>query len=136
MPLLPQDRDSWRLSWLDSITEISALEWQRRNWSNPANPHYGLTECLEGYFTDLLGGKGYEPLVTNGTMTFDEAFAVAELHLKLEAFAAQLNGGRTGVDSAWLEIADAARRARQRLLKMISATTEREILLHAEPRDA
>ena len=139
------DRKAWRERWLDGITEISALDWQRRYWGKVNNPHYGFVECVVCYFDDCLHGGGYEKLVTAGMLSFDEAFAVAEMHLKLDAYLKQVNLRATKdrnalydhqailSDSAWIEVTEAARRARRRLLKLIKEPRERELLLHAEP---
>lgn len=135
-------REAWRERWLDSITEISALEWQRRLWGKVSNPHYSYVECVTCYFDDTLHGGGYEELVTAGMLSFDEAFAVAEMHLKLDAFSKRLklsaasnsyNHQSIVSDPAWIEVTEAARCARMRLLKLITEPSEREILLHAEP---
>ncbi|MGE3250840.1 MAG: hypothetical protein AB7J28_05080 [Hyphomonadaceae bacterium] len=135
------DRKTWREQWLDSLTEISALNWQRRNWGALPNPHYTWSECIECYFSDALRGGGYEELVSAGLLSFDEAFAVAEMHLRLDAFVRGMavHGRRDHhtilSDPAWIGVTEAARRARRQLLKLITEKNEREVLLRAEPEN-
>lgn len=128
-------REVWRERWLDCITEISALEWQRRLWGKVSNPHYSYVECVTCYFDDTLSGGGYEELVTAGMLSYDEAFAVAEMHLKLDAYSASDAYDDQSIlsDPAWIEVTQTARFARRRLLKLLTEPRERELLLHAEP---
>jgi len=135
------DRDQrriWRERWLASLTEISALEYQRRTWGQTSNPHDGYVEYAECYFTDLLRGGSYETPIAEGFLSFEEAFVVAEFHLKFDQYKPvdPYAFGQIIADPAWIEVTEAARRARQALLKLVTDSEERNILLHAEPAPA
>lgn len=134
--ITPDHRKLWREQWFDSLTEISALNYQRQTWGQTANPHDSYIEYTECYFGDLRTSDGYQSLVADGFLSFEEAFLVADLHLQLKEYrpAWEYDNAAILTDPAWLSIVSAARLARQRLLGLVTEPEERSILLHSEPQ--
>ena len=132
-------RKSWRTRWLGSLEELGDIAMQRATWLNPANsnPHYSYVEYRECYFTDLDLSDGYSPLVADGYVSNAEAEAVEPFHRLFKAY-----GTPTGdsydhaailADLRWLEIADAARAAADRLADLLAYPEELRHLRERSP---
>lgn len=128
-------RRSWRLNWLSSIRELSALDWQRSRWGKSSNPHHSFVEYITVYFDDVLLGEDYLERLTEGLISQREVAAVADFHAAIDRYPVHLGIDHDAIlrDPAWIETVAAAAGARTNLLAIIDEPDERRELLRDEP---
>lgn len=139
-------RRHWRLLWLSSLQAFSDKETQANRWLDTAerNPHFSFVECMCSYFDDAYLGEAdaYEKRLARGHLSPDEAAAVAEFHALAQRYESP-NGNDWDAEAVlrdpnWQKVVDAGQRAQQRLLPLLTDSTERAALtqpLHWEERD-
>jgi hypothetical protein len=129
-------RRHWRLMWLSSIQAFSDSETQRTRWLDPSerNPHFSFVECMCSYFDDAYLGEddAYEKRLAAGKLSKEEVAAVAEFHAIAERYKSP-TGNDWDVqailqDAEWQTVVDAAKRAQERLLPMLTDSPERDAL--------
>ena len=125
-------RHYWRLRWLSSLQEFTDTSVQTTRWVDPeeANPHYSFVECMCCYFddADLAEQDSYEQRIAGGYLTPEEASAVAEFHLLADQYHSP--GGDDYdtpailSDPAWRNVVEAAKRAQESLLLLLTSAIE------------
>ena len=131
-------RHNWRKFWLSSIAEFADFETQKRKWldAENTNPHWSFVEYMCNYFDDLgLQVVGYEGRINEGFVTKEEVAAVENFDRIADSYASPTNDYDHKAilsDPKWHEVVQAAQEAQQRLLALISDTTERKYVANVD----
>jgi hypothetical protein len=127
-----EQRHFWRLRWLSSLQGFTDEIVQARKWTDPSegNPHFSFVECMCCYFddADLADKESYERRIERGYITLAEADAVAEFHSSADQYQApggdDYNDEAILSDPAWGNVVEAAQRAQERLLLILTVPAE------------
>ena len=139
-------RRHWRLLWLSSLQAFSDNETQKSRWLDTAerNPHFSFVECMCSYFDDAYLGDedAYEKRLARGHLSTNEAVVVADFHALAQRYESpdgdDYDAEAVLGDPNWKKVVEAAQHARQRLLPLLTDSTEIAALtqpLYWEERD-
>ena len=123
-------RRLWRLSWLDSIEELSNADAQAARWGNDPSPHYSYIEYRCCYFDDLAlseAGGGYGAATQAGLVSGSEAKAVEQFHQSFSRYQPPTTiWDNDGVlaDPKWRDVVAEATQAKTALSAILTDDTE------------
>ncbi len=124
------------MMWLSSIQAFSDSETQKTRWLDPAerNPHFSFVECMCSYFDDAYLGEAdaYRKRLVAGKLSENEVAAVAEFHAVADRYKSPSDDDWDTQailkDPEWKAVVEAAQRAQERLLSLLTDSTERDAL--------
>lgn len=133
--VIDAERLRWRLQWLACLQDFADLDLQFRMWLDPSNtnPHWSFVEFMCSYFDDTLHQRDYSWALSQGLVTPREAEAVASLHQALLSYKAPDGDDFDNLavlrDPAWRAITTEAATIQVRLLALLTAPSELQMLL-------
>ena len=124
------------MMWLSSIQAFSDRETQKARWLDPAerNPHFSFVECMCSYFDDAYLGEddAYWKRLSAGKVSEQEVDAVSEFHALADRYESPSDDDWDTQaildDRNWQAVVDAAERARERLLPLLTDRAEKDAL--------
>ncbi len=133
--VIDAERLRWRLQWLACLQDFADLDLQFRMWLDPSNtnPHWSYVEFMCKYFDDTLHSSDYSWALREGLVTQAEVDVVASLHVLLVAHQSPSGNDLDNLavldDPAWRAITTEAATIQVRLLALLTAPSEIQMLL-------
>ena len=127
-------RQNWRNQLLSSISELTCLKTQEKEWLNNknTNPHWSFVEFNCSYFDDILAGLDYQVYLDKGYLNKSEFDCIKDWHNELDAYSSPNNDDHDHLailkDPKWLSIVKLGKESKNKLLNIVENIKEKELL--------
>ncbi|TCO02181.1 hypothetical protein [Natronoflexus pectinivorans] len=129
-----EQKEYWRQLWLQSIFELSSIEYQRIKWldSKNDNPHCSFGEFMNSYFNDTLSDFEYSHYINIYWVSRQEYEIIKEWHAELDKYEAPDNDDYNDEailnDKKWIRIVKKGEQARNKLFEILKKTEQKYLM--------